>query len=252
LPSEGQLLDVLYEVLATGPAPKSKLTREQVERFLHEHARSPKPIAEMVQFFEEHGLPLVQPEEYGSDAELVQLAHGLQRERSSLIPGFGMVEPDEPATLPPATVEAIRREAQPIEESATGKHHVVVQALPEKKALHWGVWAAAAALLLALGGGLAFSYMRATELETRLEHARMQQKSTDVALTKLEQRAESLQGELKQSDSDRRAQQSKFEDELAAQAKQRATEELAVEKMLGARYTKLRQKLANEAAASKP
>jgi hypothetical protein len=250
MPSEEQLLDVLYEVLATGPAPKSKLTREQVERFLHEHARKAKPISEMVSFFKEHDLPLVKPDEYGSDAELRELASGLQRERSSLVPGLLLAEPEEPTTLPPATVEAIRRETQPPGDDAvsTGKHAAVVVAVPVKK--HWGVWAAAAAVLLALGGGLAFSYLRSSQLEGRLEQARMQQKSTDVALTKLEQRAETLQGELKQTESERRAQQARFEEELAAQAKKRATEELAVEKMLGVRYTKLRTKLANEAAAT--
>lgn len=248
LPSEEQLLDVLYEVLATGPVPKSKLTREQVERFLHEHARKAKPISEIVSFFKEHDLPLVKPDEYGSDAELRELASGLQRDRSSLVPGLLLAEPEEPTTLPPATVEAIRRETQPPVDDAvsTGKHAAVVVATPVKK--HWGVWAAAAAALLALAGGLAFSYLRSAQLEGRLEQARMQQKSTDVALTKLEQRAETLQGELKQTESERRAQQARFEEELAAQAKKRATEELAVEKMLGVRYTKLRTKLANEAA----
>ncbi len=249
-PSEEQLLDVLYEVLATGPAPKSKLTREQIERFLHEHARQAKPISEMVAFFKENDLPLLPPEEYGSDAELRELASGLQRDRSSLVPGLLMAEPEEPATLPPATVEAIRREAQEDADS-TGKHVTrappVAVVVPERRT-NWTIWAVAAAVLLALAGGLAFAYWRSSELETRLEQARMQQKSTDVALTKLEQRAESLQGNLAQSETERRAQQKSFEDSLAEQAKRRATEELAVEKMLGVRYTKLRQKLANEAA----
>lgn len=251
-PSEEQLLDVLYEVLATGPAPRSTLTRETVERFLHEHARKAKPISEMVAFFREHGLPLMQPEEYGSDAELRELASGLQRERSSMVPGLLLAEPEEPATLPPATVEAIRREAQPVvdEGVSTGKHAAVVVAARPKRGLHWAVWLAAAVVLLALAGGLAFSYLRSSQLENRLEQARMQQKSTDVALTQLEQRAESLQGELKQSESDRRAQLSRFEDELAAQAKLRATEELAVEKVLGPRYVKLRQKLTDQAAST--
>jgi hypothetical protein len=256
LPSEEQLLDVLYEVLASGPAPKSKLTREQVERFLHEHARKTKPVSELVAFFKEHDLPLVRPEEYGSDAELRELASGLQRERSSLLPGLLMAEPEEPATLPPATVEAIRRESQAVDEAiSTGKHAAVVVTPPveaAKRPVHWGVWAAAALVLLALGGGVAYSYVHAGKLENRLEQARMQQKSTDVALTKLEQRAEDLKGELTQSESDRRAQQARFQEELAAQAKQRAAEEQAVEKMLGARYTKLRTKLANEAANPPP
>ncbi|HEY6877114.1 MAG TPA: hypothetical protein VI299_03805, partial [Polyangiales bacterium] len=215
VPSEAQLLDVLYEILAQGPAPKSKLTREQVERFLHEHARKTKPVSELVQFFREHDLPLMQPEEYGSDRELLELASGLQRERTSLIPGFGGTEPEEPATLPPATLEAIRREAQPAVDEAvsTGKHAAVSVPVPAAalpKRVHWAVWAAAALLLLALGAGLTVSHMRATALESKLDQARIQQKSTDFALTKLEQRAETLQGELKQSDLDRRTQQTRF------------------------------------------
>jgi hypothetical protein len=252
LPSEAQLLDVLYEVLAQGPAPRSTLTRELVERFLHEHARAKKPVAEMVSFFEKHGLP-VSPDEYGSDRELLELASGLQRERSSLVPGFGLAEPEEPATLPPATVEAIRREAAPVEDAiSTGKHAAVLVAAPARRGVHWSVYAVACLVLLALGAGFALSYQRAGLLEQRLDQAHMQQRSTDVALTKLEERAEALKGELKQSDQDRRAQQERFEAELAERAKVRAAEEQAVEKVLGVRYTKLRTKLTNEANGVTP
>jgi hypothetical protein len=110
----------------------------------------------------------------------------------------------------------------------------------------------ASVLSLALGAGFALSYLRAGQLEQRLDQAHMQQRSTDVALTKLEQRAEALKGELKQSDQDRRAQQERFEAELAERAKVRAAEEQAVEKVLGVRYTKLRTKLTNEANGVTP
>ena len=53
-PSESQLLDVLYEVLAQGVPPKSRLSVAEVERFLHEHARSRKSEAEMLEFFRKH------------------------------------------------------------------------------------------------------------------------------------------------------------------------------------------------------
>ncbi|MDB4986488.1 MAG: hypothetical protein JWN04_1666, partial [Myxococcaceae bacterium] len=98
VPTEEQLLDVLYEVLVQGVPPRSTLTREQVEQFLHQHARQTKPLGEMLAFFEQHGLP-TDPGAYGADRELGELASGLQKERNSLLPGFGPVDAHEPERL---------------------------------------------------------------------------------------------------------------------------------------------------------
>ena len=61
--------DVLYDILATGIDPDlSDAPSAEIERFLHEHARTPKTIDEFRAFFAVHGLsvrtrPLPQPSE---------------------------------------------------------------------------------------------------------------------------------------------------------------------------------------------
>jgi hypothetical protein len=261
MPSEEQLLDVLYEMLAQGVPPRSTLTQEQVERFLHQHARETKPVTEMLAFFEAHGLP-TDAGAYGADRELGELASGLQKERNSLQPGFGPVETAaEPAglaqALPPASAPQFAPGAPParafvvpvLENEPTGRRTQPVA--PPAKGSGWlGVLVAAlvSAALVALG----LNYQRATSLEQRLDQARMQQRSTDAALTKLEQRAESLQGALKQSEQERQQQTSQLQTTLEQQAKRRANEELAIERMLGLRYQRLRQKYTDQTVAPRP
>ncbi|MDB4989971.1 MAG: hypothetical protein JWN04_5149, partial [Myxococcaceae bacterium] len=115
--------------------------------------------------------------------------------------------------------------------------------------LGWGV-ACAALLAVAAMVAFALNYRRASTLEQRLDQARMQQRSTDVALTKLEQRAETLQGALKQSEAEHLQQTTQLKSTLEEQAKRRATEEQAVERLLGPRYLKLRQKYSDQAAVA--
>jgi len=290
LPSEDQLLDVLYEVLAQGVPPRSKLTREEVERFLHQHARDRKPVSDFVAFFERYGLP-IDALEYGADRELRELASGLQKERSSLIPGFGPsaevpqpvaplsasdfgVPGDPRATLTapafavpplvaaplPLTAPSAATDVTQVEGEATGKRTFpsapateVAPAAAASKGTRW--YLIAAAVLLALGliaAAFAINEQRAKELEQRLDQARMQQRSTDEALTKLEQRAQSLQGDLSKNEADRRVEAALLESKLAAEKQQRASEEQAVERVLGPRYVKVRQKLVNEAAQNTP
>lgn len=263
MPSEEQLLDVLYEVLAQGIPARSSLTQGEVETFLHQHARQTKPVAEMLAFFERHGLP-TDASAYGSDRELVELASGLQKEHHSMMPGFGPMDAaPEPPTLPPGMMVA----PQPLTPSVapltmrapvvaaqdgdlTGRHTAAAAVVvPPPRSLRW-LGIVAGALTIASVVTFALSYQRATSLEQRLDQARMQQRSTDAALTKLEQRAESLQGALKQSEQERHQQSSQFQTTLEEQAQRRATEELAIERVLGPRYLKLRQKFAGQAAAT--
>jgi hypothetical protein len=49
--------DLLYDILATGiDAERSDVSVETIERFLHEHARSAKTLAQFRAFFAQHGL----------------------------------------------------------------------------------------------------------------------------------------------------------------------------------------------------
>jgi hypothetical protein len=283
------LLDVLYEVLAQGVPPRSSLSREEVERFLHQHARERKPIGEMLAFFERHGLP-VDAGEYGADRELRALASGLQKERGSLIAGFGpsheLVQPTAPTTEPPpapvtsavvvpagdtgsfsalsvgagthdtqASATVAIASVAPVEDESTGRrphlHATAARPTPSSK-LRWLALVAAVLALALLGSVFVVNQQRASELEQRLDQARMQQRSTDDALTKLEQRAETLQGALEQSEQEHRQEATRLQTNLEAEKQQRATEEMAVERMLGPRYLKLREKLSTEAAQTVP
>ena len=261
MPSEEQLLDVLYEVLAQGIPARSTLTQAEVETFLHQHARQTKPVAEMLAFFERHGLP-TDASAYGSDRELVELASGLQKEHHSMLAGFGPMDAaPEPPTVPPGVVVApqpltpsvapltMRAPLIPAQDGELTGRHTAAVVVPAPRSLRW-LGIVAAVLTIASVVTFALSYQRASSLEQRLDQARMQQRSTDAALTKLEQRAESLQGALKQSEQERHQQTWEFQTTLEEQAQRRATEELAIERVLGARYLKLRQKYAGQAATT--
>jgi hypothetical protein len=242
-PSEDDLLDVLYEVLAQGVPPRSSLSREEVERFLHEHARERKSLAEMIRFFERHGLP-THASLYGADHALRELASGLQKEHGSLAPGFLAAEQAPPPVASATDTGAVAALVVPSEN--TGRH--------ARRPSSTNVYLMGLTLLVAgvLLSGFIFSFERSSSLEQRLEHARMQQRSTDAALTKLEQRSEGLKEALLASEQERRAITAKFEAILAEERTKRASEEQALEKVLGARYRTLREKLTSEAIVSRP
>jgi hypothetical protein len=131
----------------------------------------------------------------------------------------------------------------------TGRH----AAISAKRGPWDNVWIAMSLTVvvgLVLLGGFVFSYERSSSLELRLEQARMQQRSTDTALTKLEQQAQSLQGALQQSEQERRAVTGRLESMLADEKQKRATEQLTLEKILGQRYRSVRDKFATEVAAT--
>jgi hypothetical protein len=55
--TDEMLQDILYDILATGiDARQTSVAPEDIERFLHEHARAPKSAAEFREFFDRHGL----------------------------------------------------------------------------------------------------------------------------------------------------------------------------------------------------
>lgn len=234
--SESQLLDVLYEILAQGRDPHGELTSEQIEAFLHEHARAPKSQAEMLAFFERFGLS-TDPEAYGADPELGEIASGLHRERG---PNSSIFALDEaPAAEEPVTgSHAVAKFVAP-EQLAAVVPAPVTQVVVSKSAAPMWLRASVAALALCLVGAATLSYTHAKDLEDKLAQARLQQRSTDAALTALEQRALQLQGALGQSESGRRELDQSLRSYMAEQATQRAAEQVALQKLLGPRYQTL-------------
>jgi hypothetical protein len=253
--SEEQLLDVLYEVLAQGTDPGEKLTRGEVESFLHAHARSKKPVSEILAFFAQHRLPL-DAEAYAADPALGQLASGIHRERgpSSSLFAIEQVEPPDDAG------EA--RETLADTPTNRNKLPVVPMAAPMAaetsglKARATPPWADARALRYAALGfgfvlvaGLALSMRHSAALESELQAARLQQRTTDSALTALEQRAEGLRAEVARREQEQQQLSQRFHEFVADQAKEQAAAESALKSLLGARYDTLRMRaLAAETA----
>jgi len=253
-PSEAQLLDVLYEVLAQGAPPKGSPTVEAVERFLHEHARNRRPRADILAFFTQHGLP-TDPSAYGTDPALTELAAGFIRERGPASASFSLDSGDALRIPAPNESGPIRRmEPAPLElhgEQTAPRAPAPPAAPPTRSGRIVAIAAFACAALL---GVAAFaSYQHARELEQKLNEARLQQRTTDTALTFLEQRAERLKGALEQSEQARTGLAARFDDFIARDAQERAAESTALERILGKRFETLRTKaLAESLAAEAP
>jgi hypothetical protein len=237
---ESELLDVLYEVLAQGVAPGSPLTTAEVEQFLHEHARSPKSLADMLAFFERHGLPRT-PGEYGADPELSELASGLHRERGPRS-GLLALDTEAPLAVPPPDESGPIQKALPATAPSTPLVDDATQrtrlAAPARTPRWLSFGALALGLLSLIGFGL--SLQRGDQLEGELKRARLQLRATDDALTALERRAEGLRGALAQTEAERAELSQRFESFSAETARLRAAEEDVLRRMLGKRYDSLR------------
>ncbi|MFT3928364.1 MAG: hypothetical protein QM778_37900 [Myxococcales bacterium] len=252
--TEAELLDVLYEVLAQGVPAGSKLTSADVERFLHEHARSRKSSAEMLAFFEQHGLP-TSAGDYGADPELSQLASGLHRERmvspvSPLDADFGALSDARASAGPmdlnpphesgpvrkalPAT-DRVGDQAGAIEDGSTVRARVGAPAKAQR-----GLLIAMAVVALGSLVGFALSFKHETDLEDELKRAHLQLRATDYALSALEQRAEGLRGALTQSEAERAALAGRFDSFAAETRREHEAEEEVLKRMLGKRYEALR------------
>lgn len=233
--SEEQLLDVLYEIMAQGVDPTAQLKIGEVERFLHEHARQRKPLAELMAFFARHGLSR-DPADYAADPDLGELASGLSRARG---PSSTMIlledAPLEPPPEPPAEPSLPL-----VTQETSGLKAVVVPARPAAR-VRWLPFALAAAGAVALGM-LAFSVQRSRDLSRDLARARLQQQTTDLALGALERRAEELSQQLGQSEAARRQLTERIETYMNEGARQHAAEAEALTRLLGPKYDALRSR----------
>jgi hypothetical protein len=240
--TEEQLLDVLYEIMAQGVDPTARLSIEEVERFLHEHARQKKPLAELMAFFARHGLSR-DPADYAADPDLDELAGGLQRARG---PSSTMILLEDPpdAEPPEAQTGPI---ARPVVHETSGLKPVARPAAP---AVRWQPIALAVAALVVLGL-LGVSVVRSRELSQDLASARLQQKTTDLALSALERRAEELSSALGQSEAARRELTQRVETFMDEGARQHAAESQALTRLLGPKYDALRSRNLEAASESR-
>jgi hypothetical protein len=248
VPSEAQLLDVLYEVLAQGVPPKGSLSSAELESFLHQHARSPKSVAELLEFFAKHDLP-TDASAYGSDPELKELASGLHRDRPPLSASFNLAEELEGPERSASESGPMRKIEPPVEvvEVELAMPDAARRAaLPAARAPGW-LLPVACGVTLAFGAALLGAYRHAHELNLQLNQARLQQRSTDQALTTLERSASTLRGALEHSEAERKALASRFDEFVSGEAQKRAAEEVALERLLGARFQTLRDRALQEA-----
>jgi hypothetical protein len=96
--------DLLYDILATGlDAERSDVSVELIERFLHEHARAPKTLAQFRAFFAQHGLTgrITAPSapDIGSLPPLLRVAPASARKAAA------------PEQAPPSSAEPLRADA---------------------------------------------------------------------------------------------------------------------------------------------
>jgi hypothetical protein len=234
--TEEQLLDVLYEIMAQGVDPTAQLTIEEVERFLHGHARQKKPLPELMAFFARHGLSR-DPADYAADPDLDELAGGLQRARG---PSSTMIMLDDPPEAEPPEAQTGPVVVPPqLREETSGLKPLARP--PERPAVRWQPIALAVAVLAALGL-LGASMVRSRELSQDLAEARLQQKTTDLALSALEHRAEELNTALGQSEAARRELTQRVETFMDEGARQHAAEAEALTRLLGPKYDALRSR----------
>jgi hypothetical protein len=238
--TEEQLLDVLYEIMAQGVDPVPGLSVGDVEGFLHEHARQKKDLGELLLFFECHGLPQ-DPAAYATDSELGELAHGLRRAREPNSSMFLLDDPkDQVDALPETPTQRSRVEVAVVADETSGVK-ALAQAAQVKPATPWLRYAVVA-LGVFLVAAFAQSLLRARDLERKLAEARLQQRTTDIALGELEKRAEGLRAELGRSEAEQRALAQRFESFASEEARERAADGAALKRLLGPRYDSLRSR----------
>jgi hypothetical protein len=246
-PTEVQLLDVLYEVLAQGVPAKGSLRTQDVERFLHEHARSKKSVSEILEFFAKHNLPS-QASLYGADAELGELASGLHRDRGPLAP---YSHEEAMGELRTASESGPVLKIAQVEVEDTAPRARLVEVVREEPRFARAWWAFGG-LFVVMGGALLASLHYAQGLSLELSQARLQQRSTDTALSALEQRAELLRESLSRSEGERQALSERFDAFVVGEAQKHNAEETALERILGKRFESLRDKALQEAYLSSP
>jgi len=173
--------DVLYDILAVGVDPEQgDAPTEHIERFLFEHARSPKSAAEFEAFFVQHGLNARRSAAPSSDA------------------GFALPPLESPPLdEAPAVLQFPVDEVYVRDELPTGQHALLsVEAPPPRP---WGLYAMGAALvLLCLGlGAIAWvGHGIIGELRGDLNRAAARSDLQERVIDQLEGRAAGIQSSI--------------------------------------------------------
>ncbi len=184
------LEDVLYEMLAVGLDPcESRVTQNQIQQFLFEHARSPKSREEFLKFFQAHGLP-TDPE---SEAQPVAL---------DPVPGGAGQLPRQPSPVPRRP--RLDLDGEPVAPVASAPLPALLPeslasfepelAFPENRSRTalFSMGAAVAALLLLLGAVAAVGYSHLLSLQQELAQTRAEQARDRQAFERVDQQISAL------------------------------------------------------------
>jgi len=172
-PSTQALQDVLYDTLAVGvDSDASASTASAIEKFLHEHARSPKPHEAFVAFFREQGLSLGQARALGAAPQA--------------LPPLKLVAPVQMQSAEPLELAAPRspRSVAPAQ---------AAPATPSAPRSMVAVWSAFALVAVVLGMALGIGNRQLDALSAQLDAAREQNRSQAEALGALQQHLTQVQ-----------------------------------------------------------
>ncbi len=174
--------DVLYDILATGmDTEQVDAPTEQIERFLFEHARSPKSGSEFEAFFAQHGLTVRRGSAPAADT------------------GFALPPLEPPPVDESAAVLALAGEDDlGVDEARTGQHSTFSQpgvAAPRP----WAMRMMGAALLVLCLGLAAIAWVGhgiIQELRGDLDRAEVRGAQQEQVIDQLEGRAAGIQSSI--------------------------------------------------------
>jgi hypothetical protein len=166
--------DVLYDILATGIDPEQNdVPSAEIERFLHEHARSPKSLLEFRAFFAKHGLSV--------------RARPMHQAPALALPPIERVEATSVAVLP-LDPDASRADPEP----RTASHALATPA-PRSRLLMW-------AAIVSMGAALGFAgfcgYTIIAELRAALDRSRLTHQQDREAIQALRDHAAILESSV--------------------------------------------------------
>jgi len=178
------LQDILYDMLASGmDAEQTGVTTEEVERFLHEHAREAKTLSEFQAFFERHGLDADPRTHESAVLELPPISTS-REPLSSPANSLAALTPELPIELTLADIEESGFEA-PLQSPA-----------PTRFRVPRAIWIAIgcvgiALLLLALRG-----YATMTALRSELDRASERHQQDRSAIQRLSDQTATLESNV--------------------------------------------------------
>lgn len=175
--------DVLYDILATGiDTDQNDVPSSEIERFLHEHARSPKSLAEFRAFFAEHGLSV--------------RARPTHQPPALVLPPIERAEHAAPETL---TVTIETDADSDVLEPDTAAHRVALGtsagfgAAPHSRLGPSALWALIGGTTIALAVVLVLGYVTLAELRAELDHSVAHDQQNREAIQTLRERAARLE-----------------------------------------------------------